>query len=215
MLTLSRCFFSFLSLLFFFFFLRAAGFVLIRPVCFSPFAPGEKPFKCEFEGCDRRFANSSDRKKHMHVHTSDKPYLCKMCDKSYTHPSSLRKHMKVIAALSPPALEPGALAALRPGSGGEWQLGGGRSRQRRKGHDSFLQTSQKARGLEKGMWVPKALLNLLFNNESQKKRAAAATEGEPGQSRRDDAAEAAASAAWLAAPARSWGLAREPERWLT
>lgn len=64
----------------------------------SPFfsALGEKPFKCEFEGCDRRFANSSDRKKHMHVHTSDKPYLCKMCDKSYTHPSSLRKHMKVM-----------------------------------------------------------------------------------------------------------------------
>lgn len=35
----------------------------------------------------------------MHVHTSDKPYLCKMCDKSYTHPSSLRKHMKVSKAL--------------------------------------------------------------------------------------------------------------------
>lgn len=63
------------------------------PLFFPP--PGEKPFQCEFEGCDRRFANSSDRKKHMHVHTSDKPYLCKMCDKSYTHPSSLRKHMKV------------------------------------------------------------------------------------------------------------------------
>ncbi|XP_012885330.1 PREDICTED: zinc finger protein ZIC 4 [Dipodomys ordii] len=58
---------------------------------------GEKPFRCEFEGCERRFANSSDRKKHSHVHTSDKPYLCKVrgCDKSYTHPSSLRKHMKV------------------------------------------------------------------------------------------------------------------------
>ncbi|KAG9349568.1 hypothetical protein JZ751_028016 [Albula glossodonta] len=62
----------------------------------------EKPFQCEFDGCDRRFANSSDRKKHMHVHTSDKPYLCKMCDKSYTHPSSLRKHMKVHES-SPPA----------------------------------------------------------------------------------------------------------------
>ncbi len=62
------------------------------------FVAGEKPFKCEFDGCDRRFANSSDRKKHSHVHTSDKPYNCKVrgCDKSYTHPSSLRKHMKVI-----------------------------------------------------------------------------------------------------------------------
>lgn len=86
---------------------------------FLPLA-GEKPFKCEFEGCDRRFANSSDRKKHMHVHTSDKPYLCKMCDKSYTHPSSLRKHMKVIVPLSPPALEAGALSALGPRSGGQW-----------------------------------------------------------------------------------------------
>lgn len=58
---------------------------------------GEKPFQCEYEGCDRRFANSSDRKKHMHVHTSDKPYFCRIngCDKSYTHPSSLRKHMKM------------------------------------------------------------------------------------------------------------------------
>ena len=33
----------------------------------------------------------------MHVHTSDKPYFCRIngCDKSYTHPSSLRKHMKM------------------------------------------------------------------------------------------------------------------------
>lgn len=65
---------------------------------------GEKPFKCEFDGCDRKFANSSDRKKHSHVHTSDKPYFCKVrgCDKSYTHPSSLRKHMKVHCKSPPP-----------------------------------------------------------------------------------------------------------------
>ncbi|VDP82675.1 unnamed protein product [Echinostoma caproni] len=61
------------------------------------FRSGEKPFVCEFEGCDRRFANSSDRKKHMHVHMNDKPYNCRFkgCDKSYTHPSSLRKHLRV------------------------------------------------------------------------------------------------------------------------
>ncbi|OUC41681.1 zinc finger, C2H2 type [Trichinella nativa] len=64
---------------------------------------GEKPFKCEFAGCDRRFANSSDRKKHSHVHTTDKPYYCRAdgCGKSYTHPSSLRKHMKVHGKLVP------------------------------------------------------------------------------------------------------------------
>jgi hypothetical protein len=41
---------------------------------FTSLFSGEKPFKCEYDGCDRRFANSSDRKKHSHVHTSDKPY---------------------------------------------------------------------------------------------------------------------------------------------
>lgn len=63
--------------------------------------PGEKPFQCEF--CERRFANSSDRKKHSQVHTASKPYDCKAmgCTKSYTHPSSLRKHMKVHIKSSP------------------------------------------------------------------------------------------------------------------
>ena len=60
------------------------------------FCLGEKPFPCEYPGCDRRFANSSDRKKHMHVHSAEKPYNCRTrgCSKSYTHPSSLRKHAK-------------------------------------------------------------------------------------------------------------------------
>lgn len=65
------------------------------------FVAGEKPFQCEF--CERRFANSSDRKKHSQVHTASKPYDCKAmgCTKSYTHPSSLRKHMKVHIKASP------------------------------------------------------------------------------------------------------------------
>ncbi|KAI6191254.1 Zinc finger, C2H2 type [Aphelenchoides bicaudatus] len=53
---------------------------------------GEKPFKCR--GCHKTFANSSDRKKHMHVHSKHKPYICVHCNKKYTHPSSLRKHHK-------------------------------------------------------------------------------------------------------------------------
>uniref|UniRef100_A0A8C5TPW3 C2H2-type domain-containing protein n=1 Tax=Malurus cyaneus samueli TaxID=2593467 RepID=A0A8C5TPW3_9PASS len=80
-----------------------------------------KPFKCEFDGCERKFANSSDRKKHSHVHTSDKPYYCKIrgCDKSYTHPSSLRKHMKIHCKSPPPSPPPGSqgYAAAGPPDG--------------------------------------------------------------------------------------------------
>ena len=69
----------------------------LLPCKLTLLVPGEKPFECEVQGCDRRFANSSDRKKHMHVHTTDKPYTCGVrgCEKVYTHPSSLRKHLKI------------------------------------------------------------------------------------------------------------------------
>ncbi|XP_003369364.1 zinc finger protein [Trichinella spiralis] len=63
---------------------------------------GEKPYSCEFPGCQKRFTNASDRAKHQNRTHSDevqsrrKPYLCPVpnCDKRYTDPSSLRKHMK-------------------------------------------------------------------------------------------------------------------------
>uniref|UniRef100_A0A452REF8 C2H2-type domain-containing protein n=1 Tax=Ursus americanus TaxID=9643 RepID=A0A452REF8_URSAM len=55
----------------------------------------EKYFKCEFDGCDRCFANSRDCKKHVHLRTSDEPHICQVCNKCYTHLSPLYKHMKV------------------------------------------------------------------------------------------------------------------------
>ncbi|XP_027629027.1 zinc finger protein GLIS2 [Tupaia chinensis] len=49
-----------------------------------------------YEGCNKRYSNSSDRFKHTRTHYVDKPYYCKMpgCHKRYTDPSSLRKHIK-------------------------------------------------------------------------------------------------------------------------
>lgn len=57
---------------------------------------GEKPYICPYEGCSKRYSNSSDRFKHTRTHYVDKPYYCKMagCLKRYTDPSSLRKHIK-------------------------------------------------------------------------------------------------------------------------
>ncbi|GCC28095.1 hypothetical protein chiPu_0006521 [Chiloscyllium punctatum] len=61
-----------------------------------PSLPGEKPYICPYEGCNKRYSNSSDRFKHTRTHYVDKPYYCKMpgCHKRYTDPSSLRKHIK-------------------------------------------------------------------------------------------------------------------------
>ena len=63
-----------------------------NPTC----VPGEKPYVCPYEGCSKRYSNSSDRFKHTRTHYVDKPYRCKMsgCHKRYTDPSSLRKHIK-------------------------------------------------------------------------------------------------------------------------
>lgn len=60
------------------------------------YSAGEKPYICPYEGCNKRYSNSSDRFKHTRTHYVDKPYYCKMvgCLKRYTDPSSLRKHIK-------------------------------------------------------------------------------------------------------------------------
>lgn len=60
------------------------------------FHSGEKPYACPYEGCGKRYSNSSDRFKHTRTHYEDRPYCCKMvgCPKRYTDPSSLRKHIK-------------------------------------------------------------------------------------------------------------------------
>uniref|UniRef100_A0A8C1I7E9 C2H2-type domain-containing protein n=1 Tax=Cyprinus carpio TaxID=7962 RepID=A0A8C1I7E9_CYPCA len=66
------------------------------------FFSGEKPFRCPFEACERRFANSSDKQKHIRVHAPEKQYICMHCNKSYSHASSLRKHAKVHLSVMEP-----------------------------------------------------------------------------------------------------------------
>ena len=62
------------------------------------FQKGEKPFPCPHKGCDKRFPNSSDRKKHLITHNKGKVvHVCQVpdCGKVYAHSSSLKKHIKM------------------------------------------------------------------------------------------------------------------------
>lgn len=53
----------------------------------------EKPFKCTY--CDSTFADRSNLRKHILIHTGEKKYKCEVCQKSFTQIGNLNKH-KVI-----------------------------------------------------------------------------------------------------------------------
>lgn len=44
-------------------------------------SPGEKPYKCSWEGCEWRFARSDELTRHYRKHTGAKPFKCNHCDR--------------------------------------------------------------------------------------------------------------------------------------
>ena len=50
----------------------------------------EKPFECKWKGCNKRFANSSDRKKHQNVHLKTTPHICGVSLKQYNFVGKIR-----------------------------------------------------------------------------------------------------------------------------
>ncbi|KPV73386.1 uncharacterized protein RHOBADRAFT_55138 [Rhodotorula graminis WP1] len=54
---------------------------------------GERPFECG--ECDKTCSSSSDLKKHMRVHTGKEPFKCGECDQTCGSSSELKKHMRV------------------------------------------------------------------------------------------------------------------------
>ncbi len=55
---------------------------------------GEKPFVCNFSGCDYRSAQKSNLTTHMRKHTEEKHFKCNFCDKAFSRKDALKKHMK-------------------------------------------------------------------------------------------------------------------------
>lgn len=52
----------------------------------------EKNFKCEM--CPKSFKNKEDWKRHVRVHTGEKPYVCDICNKGFAQKANLLSHRK-------------------------------------------------------------------------------------------------------------------------
>ncbi|XP_072019096.1 uncharacterized protein [Amphiura filiformis] len=53
---------------------------------------GDKPYLCP--SCGKRFSTGFGLKSHMKTHDGKKEYLCNLCGKGFVHPYSLSSHMK-------------------------------------------------------------------------------------------------------------------------
>ncbi|TSN95712.1 Krueppel-like factor 12 [Bagarius yarrelli] len=60
----------------------------------SSLSPGEKPYKCSWEGCTWKFARSDELTRHYRKHTGSKPFKCSDCDRSFSRSDHLALHRK-------------------------------------------------------------------------------------------------------------------------
>jgi hypothetical protein len=55
---------------------------------------GERQFVCEVQGCGKRFLDNSKLRRHMLVHTGEKPFKCEFCAKFFSLDFNLRTHLR-------------------------------------------------------------------------------------------------------------------------
>lgn len=60
-----------------------------------------RPFECKEPGCTKKFHTSGNLKKHILIHTGEKPHVCHICDKSFAQVCILFKNTLLLVLIFP------------------------------------------------------------------------------------------------------------------
>ncbi|CAG9318325.1 unnamed protein product [Blepharisma stoltei] len=56
---------------------------------------GERQYVCSIETCGRKFQDNSKLRRHMLIHTGEKPFTCEFCGKRFSLDFNLKTHLRV------------------------------------------------------------------------------------------------------------------------
>lgn len=74
------------------------------------------PSRCALQDCGKEFTHTGNFKRHIRIHTGEKPFSCRECSKAFSDPAACKAHEKT-HRLAPTAMPPVASPLSCPSRG--------------------------------------------------------------------------------------------------